>query len=78
VSKGERIIMIHAGGENGFVENALLMWKANSNAGDYHSQMNFQNYEKWLREKNSKHLPPNSVVIDKCHITMFFWNEHLL
>jgi hypothetical protein len=55
--------MIHAGGENGLVENALLMWKANSNTGDYHSQMNFQNYEKWLREKLIPNLPPNSVII---------------
>jgi transposase len=63
VSEGERLIMIHAGGENGLVENALLMWKANSNTGDYHSQMNFQNYEKWLREKLIPNLPPNSVVV---------------
>jgi transposase len=63
VSKGERLIMIHAGGENGFVGNALLMWKANSNTGDYHSQMNFQNYEKWLREKLIPNLPPNSVIV---------------
>jgi hypothetical protein len=63
VSKGERLIMIHTGGENGFVENALLMRKPNSNTGDYHSQMNFQNYEKWLREKLIPNLRPNSVVV---------------
>jgi transposase len=63
VPKGERLIMIHLGGENGFVENALLMSKANSSTGDYHSQMNFENYEKWLREKLIPKLPTNSVVV---------------
>jgi hypothetical protein len=46
VSKAQRLIMIHAGGKNDFVENAVFMWKANSNTRDYHSQMNFQNYKK--------------------------------
>jgi hypothetical protein len=27
VSKGERVIVIHAGGENGVVESALLIWR---------------------------------------------------
>jgi transposase len=63
VPKGERLIMIHLGEENCFVENALLMSKANSSTGDYHSQMNFENYEKWLREKLIPKLPTNSVVV---------------
>jgi hypothetical protein len=71
--------MIHAGGENSFVENALLMWKADSNTEDYHSQMNFQNYEKWLREKLIPNLPPNlSLLLITRQITMSFWSEHLL
>lgn len=63
VSKGQRLIIIHAGGENGFVPNALLMWKANQASGDYHHQMNRDNYEKWVREKLIPNLPPNSVVV---------------
>jgi hypothetical protein len=44
--------------KNGFVENALSVWKANSSTGDYHSQINFENYEKWLQEKINSKLTP--------------------
>ena len=50
VSRTERLIIIHAGGESGFVPGALLMWKANQASGDYHHQMNKDNYEKWVKE----------------------------
>jgi hypothetical protein len=38
--------MIHEGGENSFVKNALLMWRANNSTGDYHSYTNLENHEK--------------------------------
>jgi hypothetical protein len=56
--------MIHAGEENGFVKYTLLMWKANSNTGDYRSHFNFQNYKKLLREKLISNLLPNSVIVN--------------
>jgi hypothetical protein len=43
VSKGQYLIMIHAGGDNGFVPNALAMWKSHQAAGDYHYKMNQEN-----------------------------------
>lgn len=54
---------MHAGSEQGFVPNALLTYKANSVSGDYHSNMNAENYEKWLKERLVPNLPPNSVVV---------------
>lgn len=63
VSKGNRLIIVHAGGKDGFVPNALLMFKANQKTGDYHNQMNFENYEKWLRCKLIPNLEPNSVLV---------------
>ncbi|XP_039745055.1 uncharacterized protein LOC120623223 [Pararge aegeria] len=63
LSKGQRIIIVHAGSEQGFVPNALLTYKANSVSGDYHSNMNAENYEKWLKERLVPNLPPNSVVV---------------
>ncbi|KAJ4451961.1 hypothetical protein ANN_03445 [Periplaneta americana] len=55
--------MIHAGGEQGFIPNALVMWKAHQTTGDYHKQMNWKNYEKWVRERLVPNLKPNSVVV---------------
>jgi len=63
VSKGQRVIIVHAGSENGFISNALLMFKSGTKSGDYHHEMNFDNYERWLKTKLMPNLPPNSVLV---------------
>jgi hypothetical protein len=40
ISRGQRLIVVHGGGCTGFVPGALLVWKATSSNGDYHSEMN--------------------------------------
>jgi hypothetical protein len=66
ISKGLLLIIINAVGENGFVPGAYARWKSNSNTDDYHHDMNFENYEKWVRTQLVPHLLPKSVVtIDK-------------
>jgi hypothetical protein len=61
--KGDRIIILHAGGKNGFVPGSLLVFKAKSSTGDYHSQMNAENFQKWLREMLIPKLQPHTVVV---------------
>lgn len=63
VSKGRRLIIIHAGGEQGFIPNAYVRFKSQQKSGDYHDDMNYTNYEKWLKEKLIPNLPPRSVLI---------------
>lgn len=63
ISKGNRLVIVHAGGEAGFVPNALLTFKAGTKSGDYHDNMNSENYERWLRTQLVPNLPPNSVVV---------------
>lgn len=63
VSKGQRLIIIHAGGENGFVPNAYIRWRSNNNTGDYHNEMNYDNYKKWVTEKLIPNVLPKSVVV---------------
>ena len=63
ISKGQRAIIIHAGGEMGFIPNALVIWKAGTVSGDNHDQMNSSNYFKWVKEKLIPNLPPNSVLV---------------
>jgi hypothetical protein len=55
--------MIEAEEENDFMENALLMWWPASSTEDYHSQVNLENYEKWLQKKLIPNSPLNSVII---------------
>ncbi|XP_077531207.1 uncharacterized protein LOC144143311 [Haemaphysalis longicornis] len=38
--KGGRLIVIHCGNENGFVEGAGEVFRANKGTGDYHDEMN--------------------------------------
>lgn len=63
VSKGQRLIIVHAGGSRGFVEDSLLIFKSGLKTGDYHDEMNHKNYMKWLKEKLVPNLAPNSVLV---------------
>ncbi|XP_068081808.1 uncharacterized protein [Anabrus simplex] len=62
-SSSNRLIIVHAGCEDGFLEGALVIFKAGKTSGDYHGQMNAENFEKWIREKLLPNLPKNSVIV---------------
>lgn len=63
VSKGQRLIIVHAGGCRGFIPNALLIFKSGLKTGDYHDEMNHKNHVKWFKEKLIPNLEPNSVIV---------------
>lgn len=63
VSKGKRLVIVHAGGMEGFVPNALVIYEAHKKTGDYHDNMNFDNYSKWIKTQLIPNLKPNSVVV---------------
>ena len=63
VGKVPRAIIVHGGGERGFVDNALLMFKSGRKTGDYHHEMDAENFEKWSSEKLIPNLPPRTVVV---------------
>ncbi|XP_045781508.1 uncharacterized protein LOC123878358 isoform X2 [Maniola jurtina] len=63
LSKGMWIIIVHAGGCEGFIPNAKLVCKANSINGDYHDNMNLDNYKKWLTTQLLPNLPEKSVIV---------------
>ena len=62
-NKGQRLIVVHAGSANGFVPGAKLIYKASRSTGDYHHEMNGDNFEKWLREKLLQNLTRASVIV---------------
>ncbi|CAG4960748.1 unnamed protein product [Colias eurytheme] len=45
------------------VLNALLLFKAGTKSGDFHENMNNNNYTKWLRNQLIPNLPPNAVLL---------------
>lgn len=63
ISLGQRWIIVHAGSAEGFVQNALLIFKSHTKSGDYHDEMNATNFKKWLVEKLIPNLPSQSIVV---------------
>lgn len=63
ISKGNMVIIVHAGNEEGFVPNAELVYNPKTKKEDYHDNMNFENYSKWVTTNLIPNLPPRSVVV---------------
>ena len=65
LNRGQRIIVVHAGGRHGFVPGALLTYKAASRTGDYHSEMDGPNFTRWVTERLIPNLDqPSAIVMD--------------
>ena len=61
--KGDRLIIINAITEDGWVLGAKLTFKSSRKTGDYHGQMNQELFTKWFREKLLPNIPPKSLII---------------
>ena len=51
--KGEKLIVLYAGGVNGWVEEADLVFKSKTNSVDYHDKMNSEHFFEWMTEKTT-------------------------
>ena len=60
---GPRLIIVHAITKNGWVDNAGLFFEAKKRTGDFHGQMNWDNFSKWFARNLLKNIPPKSIVI---------------
>ena len=61
--KGQRLIVVHAGGVEGWIEGADLVFKSKTNSADYHDEMNNQHYMEWMTKQLLPNIPPNSVIV---------------
>ncbi len=61
--KGPRVIVVHAITVNGWVNKAQLVFDANRRTGDYHGQMNWDNFSKWFETQLLPNIPENSLII---------------
>jgi hypothetical protein len=61
--KGPRLIIVNAITKDGWVKNAGLVFQAKQRTGDYHDQMNWNNFSKWFIDKLLPNIPPNSLII---------------
>lgn len=46
--KGKRLIVLHIGSSNGFVEGGLLCFESKKNSADYHDEMNGDSFFEWF------------------------------
>lgn len=63
LDKGKRYVVVHAGGKDGFVEGALLVFSSKEQDGDYHKTFNGPIFENWLTNQLLPSLPSPSVVV---------------
>lgn len=59
--KGQRLIISHVGGSNGFIPNMQDVFRSKK-TGDFHEEMNSERWEAWL-ENLSKQLPKGTVIV---------------
>lgn len=62
-SAKNRLILVHACSENGMLNGAELLYRANISTGDYHGQMNSELFLKWITTQLIPSLPLNSVIV---------------
>ena len=61
--KGMRLILLHAGGEDGWVDGADSVFQSKKATGDYHNEMNSTNFEEWFHDKLMPNIPHNSIIV---------------
>lgn len=61
--KGPRLIIVHAITMDGWVDGAELIFKANTGTGDYHGQMNYENFSKWFTDQLFPNIPRRAIII---------------
>jgi len=61
--KGERLIVVNAITVNGWVNNAKLIFEAKKKTGDYHGQMDWENFSRWFTEQLLPNIPQSSIII---------------
>ena len=60
--KGSRLIILHAGTKDGFVNNCSLVFKC-KNDSDFQKQITTEIFENWFRNQLLPNIPQNSVII---------------
>ena len=61
--KGPRVIIVHAMTTAGWVAGAQLVFQAKRHTGDYHGQMDCENFRRWFRDGLLPHLPAASLIV---------------
>ena len=61
--KGNRLIILDAGSENGWIPGADLVFQNKKSPGDYHDKMTAEHFEEWFHDLLMPNIPPKSLVV---------------
>ena len=61
--KGSHLIILHAGGEKGWINGVELVFTSKKSTSDYHDEMNSENFEEWFHDTLLPKLEPNSIIV---------------
>ena len=61
--EGSRLIILHAGGESGWVDGAVPVCQSKKATGDCHDEMTVQHFEEWFRDALMPNVQPNSLIV---------------
>lgn len=60
---GPRLIIVNAITSAGWVKGAQLVFEAKKRTGDYHGQMNWENFSQWFKKQLLPNIPKRSLII---------------
>ena len=63
LNKGKRFVVLHCGGEMGFLDNCKLVFDSKTSDNDYHSEINGLIFRRWVEDKLLPALPARSVIV---------------
>lgn len=61
--KGERLIVVHMGSEEGFVLGAFLNFHGKKSSENYHEEMDGERFERWFKEQALPNIKPGSIIV---------------
>ena len=54
---------MHARSENGWIDGADLVFQSKKATGDYHDEMNSNNFEEWFHDKLLSNIKDNYLIV---------------
>ena len=61
--KGNHLIILHAGGENGSVKSVNLVFQSKKATSDYHDEIMAVHFEEWFHDSLLLNLQSNSLIV---------------
>lgn len=60
---GPRLIIVNAIAHTGWIAGAQLVFEAKKRTGDYHGQMNWENFSNWFEKQLFPNIPERSLIV---------------